>query len=321
MALPSSGAISIDDINIEFGLSSGRTASLQDFATGAFGSINTRSPSYPNSTTPHSMSEWYGYDHNYDRYYWLGDGVNDTMRYTGSSTTFFKADAVQDMSFCGWYRIDETTMATQQLMSASTATPSGNDQIFIQYSTLNRLLFRYRHGGTFHQIQKALHDNSTITGVTSSSTGWTASTRGNTNSDGFVFLCFTYDASNRTASSGMKIYWNAQELTTTASSSNITSPASWDARSFAVGDLISSSPNNANVWKGGIDCVSVHGKVLSQSEITALYNSGQPIYCKDANVTSNLLGEYRLENTPDVQGGGTVTLPDLVNTGGIFTTY
>lgn len=319
MALPSSGTISLDDIGQELGLGAGNNITLESASTGGYAQINKRSPSYPNNVDPFSISEWYGYDHNYDLNYWLGDGVNDTMRVTGSATTFFNADATQDMSFCGWYRIDETTMATQQLMSASLSTPDGSNQIFIQYSTLNRLLFRYRHSGSFHQIQKALHDNSTITGVTSSSTGWTASTRGNTNGDGFVFLCFTYDASNRTAASGMKIYWNAQELTTTASSSNVASPSTLAMRSFAIGDLVSSSPYNANVWKGGIDCVSVHGKVLSQSEITALYNSGRPIYCTDAGVTSNLLGEYRMEGNANVSNA--TTMPNLTNSGGVFTAY
>lgn len=323
MALQASGTIKLSQINTELGRSSSATISLDSAESGTYATINTASASYPADARPAKMSEWYSYDHSASSvtpstYYWLGDGVNDTIRITGNSYTFFAANNSQDMSFCGWYRIDETSAQVQHLMSASTSTVSGNNQIFIMYhGSLNRLMFRYRHNGSFHQIQKSLHDNLSATGVSSS--GWTSTNRGNTNSDGFVHLAFTYDASNRTASNGMKIYWNAQELTTTASSSNVSSPAAWDARSFAIGDLVSSSPNNANVFKGGIDNVSVHGKVLTQSEITSLYNSGTVINCDDAGVDSNILGEYRLENNTENSDG---IMSDLSNIGGgTFTTY
>jgi hypothetical protein len=89
-------------------------------------------------------------------------------------------------------------------------------------------------------------------------------------------------------------------------------------KSAAIGDAISSSPNNALVFKGGIDAVSVYNKTLTQAEVTALYNSGVPTTCSDASVTSNLMAEYRLENNTTNTSG---TFPSLTNTGGTFTTY
>ena len=320
MALPSSGTLSISDILTEGGVSASQTATMQGLVSDDYFTINTSSPSYPPRTVPHLMSDWYGYDNSYDLYYWLGDGVNDTIRYTGASSSWFTSGS-QDLSWCGWYRIDETTDADQFLGTISTATPSGNNMIFIQYTASdNALKWRYRDGGgsNFHQVFKSVNSNSSVTGVTSG--GWTSTNRGNTNQQGFVFLTFTYDASDRTAATGMKIYWNGAAMTTNAQTNSRSTAPSWGAGSLAIGDAISASPNNAAVFKGGIDLVSVHSKVLTQSEITALYNNGLPVYCTDAGVTSNLLGEYRMENNANVSGTSP-TLPNLTNTGGVFTLY
>ena len=320
MALPSSGTLSISDILTEGGVSASQTATMQGLVSDDYFTINTSSPSYPPRTVPHLMSDWYGYDNSYDLYYWLGDGVNDTIRYTGASSSWFTSGS-QDLSWCGWYRIDETTDADQFLGTISTATPSGDNMIFIQYTASdNALKWRYRDGGgsNFHQVFKSVNSNSSVTGVTSG--GWTSTNRGNTNQQGFVFLTFTYDASDRTAATGMKIYWNGAAMTTNAQTNSRSTAPSWGAGSLAIGDAISASPNNAAVFKGGIDLVSVHSKVLTQSEITALYNNGLPVYCTDAGVTSNLLGEYRMENNANVSGTSP-TLPNLTNTGGVFTLY
>lgn len=63
MALPASGALAASAINTELGRSSTAEISLATAAAGTYATINTASGSYPNNTTPHSMSEWYSYDH------------------------------------------------------------------------------------------------------------------------------------------------------------------------------------------------------------------------------------------------------------------
>ena len=319
MAIQSSGAISISEIGAELNQGTGQLISLYEAERGTYEAINSASASKPNGVDPHSMSEWYSYDHNASSlvdndYYWQGDGVNDTLRNSGSSIGYTTSS---DFSYSAWFRIDETSNAVQQLGSVSKSTPSGSNQIFIMYhSTNNRLMFRYRHGGSFHQKFVRLQDHTSITGVDSN--GWKSSNRGNVNSENQCMLTFTYDASNRTAASGLKIYWNGSELTTTNSSSNVSSPSHWTAGAFAIGDLISSATNNSNVFKGDIDQVAFYGKVLSSSEITTLYNSGTPITGVDASLTTSLLGEYRLENNANNSAS---TFPNLTNTGGIYQTY
>ena len=66
MALTSSGQISINDINVEFGRS-GTTAnsSLEDLSDGTVATINTVNDSSdrPDGSAPHAMTEFYSYDH------------------------------------------------------------------------------------------------------------------------------------------------------------------------------------------------------------------------------------------------------------------
>ena len=67
MALTGGGyPLSLDDIQVELGRHGGDAdASITDMAqaNSPFPTINTASASYPNSTAPHQVSEWYSYNH------------------------------------------------------------------------------------------------------------------------------------------------------------------------------------------------------------------------------------------------------------------
>ena len=319
MALQSSGQIKFSQLSVELNQNATSELSISTAAEGGYETINTASTNKPNDSQPHAISEWYSYDHSASSivdndYYWKGDGVNDNIKAAGSSIGW---GTTEDLSWSGWYRIDATNGGVEQLGGISTSTASGNNQIFLQYhGGLNRIFHRVRVGGTFGQRQYPLHDNLSITGV--SSAGWKSTNRGNVNSDGFVHLTFTYDASD-TSSNAFQVYWNAAKLTSSVNDNAGTRSSSWSGGSVTIGDLPSSAPNGPNVWQGGIDQVSMYKKVLTQSEITALYNSGTPITGTDASVTTNLLGEYRLENNGNDSSSG--AFPNLTNNGGTFTTY
>jgi len=64
MTLPASGQISFNDLRVELGISTQSPFSITDAATNVYVTINTSSPSYPNSSAPHAISEWYSYNHN-----------------------------------------------------------------------------------------------------------------------------------------------------------------------------------------------------------------------------------------------------------------
>lgn len=65
MALPTSGQISFSNLRTELGIPSQAPFSITSAATGGYVTINQSSPSKPNSTAPHAISEWYGYNHTF----------------------------------------------------------------------------------------------------------------------------------------------------------------------------------------------------------------------------------------------------------------
>lgn len=64
MTLQSSGSISMNDINVELNRSGTAEIGLNQAESGTYGAINAASTSRPNGSTPNSMNEWYGYNHN-----------------------------------------------------------------------------------------------------------------------------------------------------------------------------------------------------------------------------------------------------------------
>ncbi len=64
MAINSSGPIKLNaDIGVELGVNNNKSTSLEDASTGTIATINTASSDRPDGSAPHSMSEFYGYNH------------------------------------------------------------------------------------------------------------------------------------------------------------------------------------------------------------------------------------------------------------------
>lgn len=63
MTLTGSGQISFNDLRVELGVSGQAPFSIASASTGVYATINTNSPSYPNASEPHAISEWYSYNH------------------------------------------------------------------------------------------------------------------------------------------------------------------------------------------------------------------------------------------------------------------
>ena len=315
MALQSSGQIKFSEINTELGRTATLLHSLSDSSDGTYATINTQNAvaDRPDTTQPHAISEWFSYDHSLSSYTSLKflklSGSSQAAKAEGQSTFLTNAD---DFSYTGWYRIDETSEATQHLFSLSKAATSGNDQLFFMYNgNSERLMVRYRKAGTFHQRYVSLSQttNTAVTGVGTS--GWQSNNRGNVNSDGFCMLTYTYDASEAVAATGIKMYWNDTEITVTNGSSN-NLQSGIDYGSVNIGDLASSGTFNANCFNGGIDEVKMYKRVLSGSDITALYNSGVPTDSATAGVTADLVGEYDFETNGNNKATG---FPNLTVTG------
>ncbi len=65
MALPASGPLSFNDIRVELGISSQSPFSIATAVTDGYdpGTVDRQfATTFPNSTTPHAVSEWYSYN-------------------------------------------------------------------------------------------------------------------------------------------------------------------------------------------------------------------------------------------------------------------
>ena len=102
MAVPSVGALSLLGIRNEIGddnYSSGTSRtniSLKDLSDGSVETINTANASSdrPDGSAPHSMSEWYAYDHDKVGASYTSVFSNFTMSDTNGSTVISSAKAI-----------------------------------------------------------------------------------------------------------------------------------------------------------------------------------------------------------------------------------
>ena len=289
MALQSSGAIKISEIKAELGSSSNSLRTLS--AAAGF-------------STPDAMSEFYGYSNApVNTHYYSNDGVNDYIK--GPWENYTSLNSI-DWSISFWVKQNQTTKATQHYFdfNGNSTLNSGNTnyRLFLQYNaSLNRFILRLRTNAVNFDRQWSLHDNSSVTGVSNSGTGWVASQRGNTNAAGWTLLTMTYDASQTSSTNAFKIYWNGNELTSQAAANSGTRSAS------TLGSLcLGAAQHNvtaglANVF---IDEFAFYSDILTSAEATALYNSGT-IVSPDTINTNNLqeVVQFGASNSLNTYGG------------------
>ena len=278
MALQSSGQISINDIKTELGNSSG--------------SLNTLSVAAGKSA-PHAISEFYGYANYSNVKYYENDGTGDYISGSTSSAPF-TINSTQDLTISMWVRPQNTADQNHLMINFSNTTSNGNNRLFISYTAnVNRIITRVRTNSSNFDRQFALHDNSTQTGLTTT-TAWSANNRGNTNAAGWINLTVTYDASQTTAEAAFKLYWNGSECTSTAASSN-GSRGSIAATNYKIGENIHSTNSGGNAFMD-FDEIKVYNRIISSSAITSIYNSG---VIADSSQTSstNLVTEWTFEGS------------------------
>ena len=296
MALQSSGQISFSEIATELNQDPSGELSITTAVEGGYEAINTASASFPDDAAPHAISEWYSYDHDASSYtnsrYYQNDGTNDYIDCT-TSTAPFSINSTQDLSFSFWVR-HTGSKQNQLILNFGNTNANGNNRIaFIYSANLNRLICRVRTNSVNFDRQFALHDNSSVTGISSSSTGWASTSRGNVNAQNFCMLTMTYDASQSTGAGAFKLYWNASECTTTANSNNGTRTAI-DATKGRIGENLQAT-NSAGNCTLDYDEIKIYNKVLSSSEVTTLYNSGT-IADSSQTVSSGLITEWTFDN-------------------------
>ncbi len=342
MVIPSSGAISLAGIKNE--------VDEDDYTAGESYTnisltgivdetdLNANSASAPNQSTPHAMSEWYGYDHDAAASFvnakavskTLSTGTGNSINFVDTNDTFnFTGTTAWSISFwvkAGW-TVNLNTNIHFFIGQKQNASYQLSDMIKVIYTeSTNRIRLQYGNKTTasdawtkqgewlFHSNSGAYAAGYAAAGL--GSTFWSASNRGYVNSDNYTMITVTKSTTNGT--SGMKLYWNANNagappITYTSGSGSpamsTTNNRSWSVGSNGVangetktGDGSATVYNDLTMWN----------KELSASEVSSLYNSGTVIDATTHSAASNLVGYWKWEGN----GNATVSNDNFTISGG-----
>jgi hypothetical protein len=130
MTLPASGQISLNDINVETGRT-GTTAntSLTNMSNGTTITINTANAAAdrPDGATPHSMSEWYSYDHDLVTTSWSNVPADFTMSGSDGATVVSALKTITLTGGSGNTSVDKTisggAVVTLQIRMSTSGDP------------------------------------------------------------------------------------------------------------------------------------------------------------------------------------------------------
>lgn len=262
MALQSSGAISINDIRTELGLTTG--------------SLNTLSTS-AGFSAPHSMSEFYGYSsvppYPNETAYQYTSGMYARSMYTPNYGNA-AIDVNNDFSVSFWYKMD-----------------NAQNMGFTSYH-VGYILCVSDNAGGFAGANNGFYVRKQGTsGVYVSFSGNTFSGRWiqSTNTFGqWTFVLLTYKASTKQ----LKVYLNGSTTPSILNVATEQSP-SRDNRYLTVGNQ---RLTTTNVWPGAIDDLAFYNTTLSDVDSATLYNSGEPY---DISQIPSVFNWYKFENNID----------------------
>ena len=309
MALQSSGQIKISDILSEAGLSTTlANASLGDLENQVLFTINTNNTAsnYPDGSAPASISEWYSYDHSASAAYtndnyWQFNTASTGLRFHQSTGTI--PSTGNDISISFWVRPEWAASDTNSmLMELHNSTTATSDRMFLLYDYgLNRLIARLRTNSVNSRgVHWNVNSNSTQTGLTSGT--WHGSNVGNVNAAGSAHIVLTYDSSAVSGSTAFDLYWNGVKLPNKLT--NLTGTITdFSYDKISINRSGNSTNSSREAW---YDNVAVfNNKLLSQTEITSLYNSGDSAPPTALSLDDQLVFQFEAEADPPVAVSGT----------------
>jgi hypothetical protein len=277
------------------------STSLQDAELGNISPLNTNSTSIPDGNSPHKISEWYGYDHDAQTpptnniSFLRLDGVNDNISNNHVGTDVYPNLSNTDLTISFWYRANLQSKQNMYFLVSLLASDSWLSRPLIRMhyaANLNRLNFEVAQDSNNRaRTEAVLHDDTSTTGISNFSTGWVSSQRGNTNSDGFTMITWTYDASN----ASLQLYWNDTPLSSGAFVNTTSTGFSSNIMNNDIFSVIGSTPVNNNNTGGDLDAIKFYNRKLSSSEISNLWNGGTIVDATTAGVTNNLTTEFNFE--------------------------
>jgi len=271
MALPSSGALSIDDIRTEIGSTSGSLATLS--AAVGF-------------TTPHAISDFYGYTSSTPNDLYWDFAENDG----GANFTGDAGDSAGPFSFSMWIKPSwAATDVNVLLFDINAGNGNNTDRLMCIYDYgFNRLIFRYRAGSSNHHLNWALNQNAASGNISR----WHSTSTGPVNADGFAHIAGTFDPTQAAAASGLKLYWNGVAFTTTITQANGTR-ATFPKTNMHINVAFNGNGDRA----GDFDNVAFwFNRLLTSSEVVDLYAIGKGSTAADAGLTTGLGFEATMES-------------------------
>lgn len=302
MALQSSGPISLSDIATEQGISTTNMSLRSMSNTAGF-------------ATPDAITEFYGYSAGVSNTnYWEFSNAGEGLVFQRAAGTTLSTGVDMCVSF--WFRPEwGATDVNAMLYEFTNSATAVTDRFFLLYDYgLNRLVARLRtNSGNSRGTHWNLNSNSSQTGI--SSGAWHSGNVGNVNSDGLAHIVITYDSSASTGQAAFDCYWNGVKmpnkitnLTTTIFNYQI-SHLAINRPPSSTGSARESQYDNFAFF---------HNKMLSQSEITALYNSGTSLIPSEVNEDDNVAFLFDAENDPPTAVSGddyTTTWTNTVDSG------
>jgi len=344
MAVPSNGAVSllgiqneIDEDNYSAG-ESYSNISLRSLAENT--SFNENSDSAPDGESPFAMSEWYGYDHDaaaawanaYAVSKSLSTGSDETIKSgaisAGSAIHFTESSAftVSIWVKAGWSSSLNTNIFFWTISEPGASSWWDSSMALYYAENQNRIKFLMRSDASGSNrdmdAQWLFHDNSGIYAESYAAAGlgtdyWSAANRGY-NTDDWTMLTIVKGTSS--ASSDLKLYWNANDCGTVDLSYD-TSASTMSMPTNTTREVIIGSTNNGNSYiKCGdgtqtqYDEFAIWNEALTAAEITAIYNSGTPINLTsdsgDYESSSNLQLYHQFENNGTANTGAALSGSD-----------
>ena len=264
---------------------------------------------------PDAMSEFYGYSASVNNYY--RDGKATWYANTVASPVGM-VPANSEQSLNGWFRPFSSSKRNLNLFSTGANNRGVPRAAFkVHYiANLNRMsLAVYDYSGIRRlRREYPLHDNPNraICGISDFRVGWMRDQVGNIPPNGKDMCMITATWDGNQSYTGLKLYWNGQELTYSVNN-NSTSTYLWSDHSYLAHGNTHYDGVNASIFQGRFDSFGIFMEELTAAEVLAIANDGNKML--DSGPGSYWHGQGYENDTTTQQYNSFPNMPTMVMQG------
>ena len=267
---------------------------------------------------PDAMSEFYGYSASVNNYYRDGKATwyaNTAASPVGQVPSGPNGSAT---SFNGWFRPNSTSKRNLNLFSSGATNRGVPRSAFkVHYiANLNRMSLAVYDLNGIRRLRREypLHNNPNvaITGINDYREGWMRDQVGNIppNGKGMCMITATWDGNQ--SYTGLKLYWNGQELTYSVNNNSTSTTLFSDHSYLAHGNTHYDGTNNS-IFQGGFDSFGIFMEELTAAEVLAIANDGNKML--DSGPGSYWHGQGYENDTTTQQYNSFPNMPPMVMQG------